>query len=323
METKASMSLRERAAHPAVARVRPARCVGLSEVEHASVRAQASWPAAARTRGNPLRCPLSMTAMTMTAESVAAASAAWVWVPDNATIVETDEYTILRMPDYFEFQLLVNAFQPAGPLGEAVDRVLDRAREFGLPQVRWQVRLEGPAGLAAELETRGGRVELVLNVLACDLTGGRPTLPPPAADVTMRWATDFGTARDASVVQAAAFGGELPPDDRIEVNAGRDAATVPVGEGGMLVAYVAGGPAGAGGVTVADGGVARLWGGSVVPAARGLGVYRAVLDERLGYAVTNGSTMALVKGKADTSGAILQRAGFTAFGQEPRYDIPL
>lgn len=264
-----------------------------------------------------------MTAMTMTAESVAAASAAWVWVPDNAAVVETDEYTIVRMPDYFEFQLSVNVFQPAGPLGDAVDRVLGRAREFGLPEVRWQVRLEDPAGLAAELEARGGRVELVLDVLACDLTGGRPALPPPAADVTIRWATDFETARDGSVVQAAAFGGELPPDDRIEVNAGRDAANVPAGEGGMLVAYVAGGPAGAGGVTVADGGVARLWGGSVVPAARGLGVYRAVLGERLAYAVTHGSTMALVKGKADTSGPILRRAGFAAFGQEPQYRVPL
>jgi GNAT superfamily N-acetyltransferase len=264
-----------------------------------------------------------MTGMTLTAECVAAASAAWVWVPDNAIVIQTDEYTILRMPDYFEFQLAVSTFEPAGPLGAAVDRVLGRAREFGLPEVLWQARLEDPAGLGPELEARGGHVELVLDVLACDLTTGRPALPPPAADVTIRWATDFETARDASVVQVAAFGGELPPDDRIEVNAGRDAASVAAGEGGMLVAYVAGGPAGAGGVTVADGGVARLWGGSVVPAARGLGVYRAVLDERLGYAVSNGSTMALVKGKADTSGPILRRAGFAAFGQEPQYRVPL
>jgi hypothetical protein len=112
--------------------------------------------------------------MTLTAEAVAAASAAWVWVPDNATIATTDEYTIFRMPDYFEFQLFVNAFRPAGPLGAAVDRVLDRVRSFGLPEVRWPVRLEDPAGLAAALEARGGQVEEVLDVLACDLTGGPP-----------------------------------------------------------------------------------------------------------------------------------------------------
>jgi len=263
-----------------------------------------------------------MTGMAMTAESVAAASAAWVWVPDNATIATTDEHTIFLMPDYFEFPLFVNGFRPAGPLAEAVGRVLDRARLFGLPEVRWPVRLEDPAGLAAALEAQGGRVELVLDVLACDLTGGRPAIPPSDADVTIRWATDFETARDGSAVQVAAFGGTLPPDDRIEVNAGRDAATVPAGEGGLLVAYVAGGPAGTGGVTMADG-VARLWGGSVVPALRGLGVYRAVLNARLAYAVTHGAGMALVRGKADTSGPILRRAGFAAFGQEPHYTIPL
>lgn len=263
-----------------------------------------------------------MTGMTMTAEAVAAASAAWVWVPDNATIIEADEYTVFLMPDYFEFPLFVNVFRPAGPLAEAVDRVLERARLFGLPEVRWPVRLEDPAGLAAALEARGGRVELVLDVLACDLTGGRPAIPPPDADVTIRWATDFETARDGSAVQVAAFGGTLPPDDRIEVNAGRDAATIPAGEGGLLVAYVAGAPAGTGGVTMADG-VARLWGGAVVPALRGLGVYRGVLDARLAYAVTNGAAMALVRGKADTSGPILRRAGFAAFGQEPHYTVPL
>jgi len=122
--------------------------------------------------------------------------------------------------------------------------------------------------------------------------------------------------------QRLGFGGALPPDGQIEANAAKDAATVPAGEGGMLVAYVDGVPSGSGGVTMADG-VARLWGGVVVPSARGQGVYRAVLDARLSYAVAHGATMALVKGKIDTSAPILRRAGFAAYGQEPVYDIPL
>ena len=118
------------------------------------------------------------------------------------------------------------------------------------------------------------------------------------------------------------FGGTLPPEDRIEANAAMDAASVPVGAGGMLVAYVHGVPAGSGGVSMVDG-VARLWGGAVVPSARGQGIYRAVLDARLSYAVAHGATMALVKGNIDTSGPILRRAGFAAYGREPIYDIPL
>jgi hypothetical protein len=33
--------------------------------------------------------------------------------------------------------------------------------------------------------------------------------------------------------------------------------------------------------------------------------------------------MALAKGKIDTSGPILRRAGFAAYGREPVYDVPL
>ena len=96
-----------------------------------------------------------MTGMTMTAESVAAASAAWVWVPDNATVVETDEYTILRMPDYFEYKLSVNAFARPARSARRCDRVLDRARSFGLPEVRWPVPARGPG--RARRRARGAR----------------------------------------------------------------------------------------------------------------------------------------------------------------------
>jgi GNAT superfamily N-acetyltransferase len=263
-----------------------------------------------------------MAGMSLSASSVAAASAAWVWVPENATVVETDDYAIMRLPDYFDYRLSVLTFRPSGPLAAAVDAVLARAHSFGLPELRWQVGASDPDGLAQELTARGATVVLTLDVLASDLSGSAPALPPPSVDVTLRWATDFETARDGSAVGMSAFGGSQPPDDRIKDNAARDAVTVPAGDGGLLVAYVGGAPAGSGGVTMADG-VARLWGGAVIPEARGLGVYRQVLATRLAYAMTRGAAMALVKGKVDTSGPILRRAGFTAFGQQTLYSVPL
>ena len=187
-----------------------------------------------------------MAAMTLTAESVAAASNAWVWVPDNATVVEDEQYKIARLPDYFEYQLTVLEFRPSRPLSGAVDAVLQRARAFGLPKVRWEVRLDSPAGLREQLTARGAALEATIDVLACDLREGGPALPPASVDVEIRWATDFGTSRDGSAVGVSGFGGTLPPDDRIEENAGRDAATVPAGQGGMLVGYVNGRPAGSG-----------------------------------------------------------------------------
>jgi GNAT superfamily N-acetyltransferase len=71
------------------------------------------------------------------------------------------------------------------------------------------------------------------------------------------------------------------------------------------------------------GGVARLWGGAVVENARGQGVYRALLAFRLDYGVAHGATMALVKARVETSGPILRRAGFVAYGQEVTYGVPL
>ena len=92
-----------------------------------------------------------MAGMTLTAESVVAASNAWVWIPDNATVVEDEQYKIARLPDYFDYQLTVLEFRPSGPLGGAVEALLERARAFGLPKVRWEVRLDSPAELPAEL----------------------------------------------------------------------------------------------------------------------------------------------------------------------------
>jgi hypothetical protein len=44
---------------------------------------------------------------------------------------------------------------------------------------------------------------------------------------------------------------------------------------------------------------------------------------RLAYAVRHGATMALLKGRIETSGPILRRAGFGAYGQELIYAVPL
>jgi hypothetical protein len=120
--------------------------------------------------------------MPLTPESVAAASNAWVWVPDNATVVEDEQYSIVRLPDYFEYQLQVLEFRPSGPLRGAVDALLARARSFGVPKVRWEVRLDSPAGLAEELIARGAELVVTLDVLACDLRDGAPALPPAAMD---------------------------------------------------------------------------------------------------------------------------------------------
>ncbi|MGW4647862.1 GNAT family N-acetyltransferase [Kitasatospora sp. NPDC004289] len=253
---------------------------------------------------------------------VAAASAAWVWRPENAEVIGTDEYRMVRLPDYYDFDLSVVSFTPYGPLGEAVDRVVGRARECGVPVLDWQVLIGHPAGLAEELAARGGRVKLDLEVLAADLGQGAPQLREPEAEVELRWATDVDTSRDGAAVAVTGFGGELPPEDRIVAAAERNGRTVAAGEGGTLVAYVDGEAAGTAGLELVDG-VARLTGGVVAPARQRRGVYRALLAARLAYAAEHGARMVLVKANPASSGPILRRAGFTGYGQEPVYAVPL
>ena len=260
--------------------------------------------------------------MSLSAEKVVAASNAWSWIPDNATTEVTEEYLLVRFPDYFEHPLELLRFSPAEATPAAVDTVLDRARRFGLPDLHWWLRLGSPPEVADLLAARGATVNETLDVLAVDLTHGAPELLAPAREVTLRWATDVSTLRDGTQVGVTVFGGAMPPEDRLVEEAKRDSATVASGDGGMVVAYCDGEPVGSGGIAMAEG-VARLWGGAVCPEARRQGVYRAILGARLRYGATHGATMALVKGRIQTSAPILRQAGFAAFGQEIMYRVPL
>jgi hypothetical protein len=264
--------------------------------------------------------------MSLSADKVVAASNAWTWVPDNATTASTEEYLLVRFPDYFDHPLELLRFSPSGQSGAAlattVETVLGRARQFGLSDLYWWIKLDSPPEVADLLGARGGTVDETLDVLAVDLRPGTPPILPPAADVELRWATEVATHRDGTQVGVTVFGGSMPPEERLAEEAKREAASVKAGDGGMVVAYIDGAAVGSGGLSMADG-VARLWGGAVLETARGRGVYRAILAARLTYGVAHAATMGLVKGRVETSGPILRQAGFAPYGQEISYRVPL
>lgn len=122
--------------------------------------------------------------------------------------------------------------------------------------------------------------------------------------------------------RAQRLGGSRASDDEVARRAAADRDTVAAGTGGAVVAYLDGTPVGVAGVEVADG-VARLWGGGVLEAYRGRGVYRGLLAARMTYAAEHGATMALTQGRIATSSPILQRLGFVSYGQERCYRLPL
>jgi GNAT superfamily N-acetyltransferase len=256
----------------------------------------------------------------MTPDEVVRASNAWIHVPDDAPTIETDDYLIVRFPDHFANRLELVRFSPSGPIPDAVAEVLDRAGSFQLPELVWRARLDAPDGMDDALIGIGGSVDETLDVFALDLTVDLPDLGTSEAE--LRWATDAQTMHDALALGVAVFGGSMPDDTEAYRASARDAVGLPVGRGGSVVAYVGGRPVGTGGLS-SRGSAAGLWGGAVLDGFRGRGIYRALLAARLEYAAQHCMTMALVKGRVQTSGPILRRAGFGVFGQERCYRIPL
>jgi GNAT superfamily N-acetyltransferase len=254
-------------------------------------------------------------------ELVAEASNAWVWVPESATAVETADYLLVRFPDWFEHPAALVRFEPTADPATALDEAVAKAGELGADRLVAWVRLGAGPAVDALFLGRGGVPDEVLDVLALDLSSAVPELDPPG-DLVLRWTTEADVVRAAEEVSVRVFGGAVPPEDELAAMLERDRATIASGAGGIVVAYAGDRALGFGGVSVVDG-VARLWGGAVLEEARGRGVYRALLGERLRYALAHGATMALVKGRVATSGPILRRAGFTPYGQERSYLLPV
>jgi len=263
----------------------------------------------------------------VTPDEVAAASAAWLWFPDDATTYSTEELLVVRWPDYFGVPPTLMQLAAHGPdVEDDVDRLLaeaaQRVQTWGMSELVVRVGVDAPAALVETLEDLDATVVETVDVFALDLDGPVPDLAP-AADVEVRWALDEPTTRDHLLVGIAAFEeGELPDEERLRELAEETALAHREGSGSAVVAYLDGAAVGSGGLTLADG-VARLWGAGVVPDARGRGVYRSVLTARLQYAVAHDASFALVKGRVESSGPILRRAGFAPYGQERDYRLSL
>lgn len=255
--------------------------------------------------------------MPLTRQAVARAVDEWLWVPDDAERVDTPDGVLVRWPTWFEHPASLLRFHPAGDPAAALAGFCARAGEWGADRLQVWVTLDAAAGLDDVVRSAGGVHEETLAVLALDLGEPRPDLGPwPELDLR-RDDHDLASHTDYYRLNAEVFGGSVPSEEELRASLARQ-----VPEQWSVLAYDAGRAVGSGGITVA-GDVARLWGGCTLPDARGRGVYRAVLDARLRAGSEHGCTLALVKGNTATSGPVLRRAGFRAYGEERLYQVPL
>jgi GNAT superfamily N-acetyltransferase len=188
----------------------------------------------------------------------------------------------------------------------AVEEVRAAARERGVTEVDWWVADSAePAGLVELLEELGLR----LDPRDPDVTGMAMLEPPPAIEgVVARPVASIDELRAATEIDLVAFEAS---DSRREAALANVADEWENREGvhsRTFLAFVGGEPVGAGRSAYVPG-APLLVGGSVLPAARGRGAYRALVRARWDDAVERGTPFLLVHA-GKMSGPILRRLGF-------------
>jgi len=248
------------------------------------------------------------------------------WRPDGASEVLTDGYRLIRYPDWAldpSFPAAqVTRSRVSRPADQVIDEVLARVRHWGMLGVAWWVSdATRPADTEDRLRARGGKRIDAVHIMARDLRGGLPELDIPAG-VSVELVTDERTFRAASMVTVRGWGRKEPSERDIAKDLTDALNDLAAWTGFRVLASVGGQAASSGGCTL-NGQVAQLWGAVTLPAFRRRGSYRAVLAERLRLAREHGAGLALVKGRVETSGPILLRAGFTDYGEERCYWLSL
>lgn len=248
-------------------------------------------------------------------ERVVAAANEWVWLPEGAPHVATEDTIVICYPEWFATPTTARALHATrDPVGQ-VERAHAVARGWGRERIWWIVSdVGGSAEVERELVRRGGVVTERADILALPLAPGVPALGVPAEIVVVE-VTDEQTMRDALSVEAEAFGRGPASDEQLVDALAEMQQTAGDRSGGRFVAYLDGAAAGFGGWGRV-GEVLRLWGAGTTVAARGRGAYRAILDARLRRGVELGATLALTHGRTHTSSPILQQVGFIRYGEQ-------
>ncbi|HEX6857021.1 MAG TPA: hypothetical protein VF204_17145, partial [Streptosporangiaceae bacterium] len=140
------------------------------------------------------------------------AAAASQWCPDGAVEVLTDDYRLIRYPDW--------ALDPAFPAAqvtrsrsertaaELIAEVAGRVRQWGRPGVAWWVSAATlPRDTEAALRAAGGKQIDAVQILARELNGDDAGPPGPGpGDVSVALVADERTFRAASMVAVRGWG---------------------------------------------------------------------------------------------------------------------
>ena len=235
-------------------------------------------------------------------------SRSWVspWRPPGSTTVTVDGYEFYVLGSE---ATLTSVPSTADALGGAVAA----AARCGAASLLVTASPDYPGGtqVVDVLSAMSAAPLGVVDVVAMDTSPPAGVLPG-RADVEVVEVQTHEHVAEFERTSALGWGYPSPSDQTL------DAAWQNL-EPGSFLARCGSVPAGTGGFTLV-GPVARFWGGAVVPAARGRGVYRGLVASRLRTAAARGATLALVHA-GPASSPILQRLGFVKDGERRTFCV--
>jgi len=197
------------------------------------------------------------------------------------------------------------------------DRVIDetfaRYAELGTP-FKWSVGPgSAPADLAERLGARGR--SWTVQAFGCQTTGWTITCPD---DVTVERVT-AETLPEFVQGNATGWDHQTPFVDRLLADLQWSLET---GTHRMFLARIDGEPVGMSAWVPRHRGPGYLSGGMVLPAFRGRGVYRALIQARFDDMAALGQGRAVTLSRAHTSGPILSGLGLTPLFRYPIFELP-
>ena len=262
----------------------------------------------------------------LTPRRVLDAATAMEWRPDGAVEVLTGDYRLIRYPDWALDPTFPAAQVTRSRIGRPADEIFGevagRVRRWGLRGVAWWISSGTlPPDTEETLRARGGKQIDAVQILARDLDGGLPELDVPV-DVTVELVSDEPTFRAASMITVRGWGRRQPTEAALAREFTEAIGDLATWSSFRVLARVGTEPVSVGGCNL-SGDVAQLWGAVTLREYRRRGSYRAVLAERLRLAREHGAALVLVKGRVETSGPILLRAGFAPYDEERCYWLPV
>ena len=249
-------------------------------------------------------------------DEILRAAAAWVWFPRDSAH-ERDELLLVRDPERFGGGVRGSQVDSDLDPADVVEHALERTKAWGASTFTFWTNPGDRPDIEDELRRRGAEHVDTVAVFARPVDAAAVDVP---ADVTVEVVRTLEQVRDVDTVNVPVWQQRPLDAEGLQAELAEVTAAFESGEGFRVLARIDGRAVSTGGCTIEDGFV-RLWGASTLPAERGRGAYRAVLAERLRRSAAWGARTALVKGRVSTSAPILERAGFTHYGDERAYRL--